>query len=528
MPPGNSILLAKNIKKQVRFKETKDDHSLENYIQTKTGKKFIVYHTNWSNYERNFNIKDIPIDYIPEISYAFFNISKDGNIFSGDPWADFEKRYISTENGIEPLDTWDLPTGTFGNIGQFLKLKESGKQFNLTLSIGGWSWSKYFSSAIKEKEKLTNSIIQFLTEYPIFCGVSLDWEYPSDDNINYGNSENEFSNEDPINLIEFCKFFRKKLNENDKEKFRISLCCSGDPNTTKLKYIRELSNYVDEFHIMTYDFMGFSGDEITGHHSNLKKIDYCKFSIEDIVEKYIVYGIPSTKIFIGAISYSRSFSETEGPGTFGIPCENEVTEYRHLPKENSIEYWDPNCLSPFSYDHQKKVYSSYDNVNSIYYKSKYVWEKDLGGIIFWESSGDHPISHKRSLIKALHEYLIDGDPRIKTEPEFPEIWIINNEPVSPKIPDWTIDVKYKIGEKVIFKENVYKCFIEHTSIKEWTPEFASSIWRIYEDSIIEPIEIVPEPTPEIELPVLGPQKRIKSITLKGIFDESNIEIEYYD
>jgi hypothetical protein len=100
--------------------------------------------------------------------------------------------------------------------------------------------------------------------------------------------------------------------------------------------------------------------------------------------------------------------------------------------------------------------------------------------------------------------------------------------VSPKIPDWTIDVKYKIGEKVTFKENIYKCFIEHTSIKEWTPELASSIWRIYEDSIIEPIEIIPEPTPEVELPDLGPQKRIKSITLKGIFDESNIEIEYYD
>jgi GH18 family chitinase len=56
-----------------------------------TRKKAILYHTNWANYARNFQVKDIPIEGITDIAYAFFNLKDSGNgnwvITSGDTYS---------------------------------------------------------------------------------------------------------------------------------------------------------------------------------------------------------------------------------------------------------------------------------------------------------------------------------------------------------------------------------------------------------------------------------------------------------
>lgn len=47
-----------------------------------------MYHANWANYGRNFQVKDIAIELVSDIAYAFFNINDSGNgnwvIASGD------------------------------------------------------------------------------------------------------------------------------------------------------------------------------------------------------------------------------------------------------------------------------------------------------------------------------------------------------------------------------------------------------------------------------------------------------------
>jgi chitinase len=54
-------------------------------------KKAILYHTNWANYGRNFQVKDIPVEGITDIAYAFFNLKDSGNgqyvITSGDTYS---------------------------------------------------------------------------------------------------------------------------------------------------------------------------------------------------------------------------------------------------------------------------------------------------------------------------------------------------------------------------------------------------------------------------------------------------------
>src|SRR2546423_12953533 len=45
--------------------------------------KVILYHTNWANYGRNFQVKDIPIRAVTDIAYAFFNLASPDN---GETW----------------------------------------------------------------------------------------------------------------------------------------------------------------------------------------------------------------------------------------------------------------------------------------------------------------------------------------------------------------------------------------------------------------------------------------------------------
>ena len=105
-------------------------------FSTPTGKRAIYYHTSWACYGRNYQVKDIPEDVV-DIAYAFYNIDSTGRVFSGDPWADTDKRYIGNE-GVPPEDTWDgsvPPRPFYGNFSQFQKLKNAGRRLNIQLSI---------------------------------------------------------------------------------------------------------------------------------------------------------------------------------------------------------------------------------------------------------------------------------------------------------------------------------------------------------------------------------------------------------
>lgn len=97
-------------------------------------KKLIVYHASWRTYS-NFNVKDIPIDNISDINYAFYKLQQDPQSgfyvpVTRDPWADHDKRFTDVSEGVLPLDSWNDQGTKFGNFNQFMKLKNQGKMFN--------------------------------------------------------------------------------------------------------------------------------------------------------------------------------------------------------------------------------------------------------------------------------------------------------------------------------------------------------------------------------------------------------------
>jgi chitinase len=383
---------------------------------TPTGKKSILFHTNWSTYGRNFQVSDIPKD-VMDIYYCFGDVEANGNVISRDAYSDTDKRY--TDSGIQPFDSWnDDNKGVYGNLGQFKKLKAT-RNFNLHYAIFGWTYSKYVSSAISTvntRKNMIDSLITYFKKYDLFSGVSLDYEYPSNDGKNYGNDGNEARPEDANNFLLLVKELRKAFDSNGMDKYQISICCCADQNKVKFD-VPGFVPFIDLFLLMTYDFHGFSGETVCLHHTNPRKSALSKFSCEGAADYFLSRGVPSNKICIGGAFYSRGYTNSDGFEKSGtglssdMSWEQGVCDFNSLPKAGATEYLDPVSKGAYSYDPVKRILNTYDNKESIIEKCKIVYEKNLAGIIIWENSGDkRDYNDPRNLTKVLRDNLTHGKP----------------------------------------------------------------------------------------------------------------------
>ena len=241
------------------------------YIKSPTGKQAIYYHTSWSVYDRKFFPKNLPIDKLTDIAYAFLNVDETGRVYSGDTWSDIENPFVGPGEGVDPQNKWDSPAQDLGQLGQFLKLKKQGHKFNMHISVGGWSWSGNFSAAVKTdatRNTFVKTLAEFMNRYPgLFTGISLDWEYLSDDGVNYGLGGNKASPDDASNFVKLVKLIRQKM-----PGFKVSLCTIAAPE--KLRFpVKSVSDVLDEVHVMTYDFLdgSWGPGPTAGHHTNISK-----------------------------------------------------------------------------------------------------------------------------------------------------------------------------------------------------------------------------------------------------------------
>jgi chitinase len=123
-------------------------------------KKIIGYYTSWSVYVRNYHVPDIPADKINYINYAFANIDNAaGTIKLGDYHADVDKWY--------PGDSWE-PGALRGCFHQLQILKANNPHLKTFISVGGWTWSTYFSNIAltqQSREIFAASCVDFIQEY---------------------------------------------------------------------------------------------------------------------------------------------------------------------------------------------------------------------------------------------------------------------------------------------------------------------------------------------------------------------------
>jgi chitinase len=65
-------------------------------------------------------------------------------------------------------------------------------------------------------------------------------------------------------------------------------------------------------------------------------------------------------------------------------------------------YWDATASAPYLYNADKQIFVSYDDPESIAVKCKYVLTRKLGGVMFWDYSGDPSGALLHAIQSSLH------------------------------------------------------------------------------------------------------------------------------
>jgi chitinase len=271
--------------------------------------------------------------------------------------------------------------------------------------IGGWGGcapcSQLFESA-EHRNNFAKSAVALLKQYHI-DGLDLDWEYPAIE----GYPGHRWDKADKNNFTELVKATRKEMGS----RFLLSFAAGGF-----VKYLEESIDWnkvmplVNFVNLMTYDLVnGYA--TVTGHHTLLYDYKPEQESTRKCVDWLLNKNIPSEKLIIGAAFYARVWENVENnnnglyqQGKFfkGVDYKDFAT---YFTDSSGFKYfWDDKAAAPYHYSASKKLFATFDDKRSIAEKTKFVRNKKLGGIMFWELTGDLP---KGGLVEAISEGLMD-------------------------------------------------------------------------------------------------------------------------
>ncbi len=417
----------------------------------------VGYFVQWGIYGRGYTVKSLDTTgaarRLTHLNYAFSNIDPvnltclngvtkatspnpqdpnqgDG---AGDSWADYEKGFGAGESVDGVGDTWDQPLA--GNYNQLRKLKAKYPKLKINISIGGWTYSKYFSDVAKSdasRRKFVQSCIDMYIKgnlpttggrggagvaAGIFDGFDIDWEWPGSE----GHAGNHVSKADKANNTLLFAEFRKQLDAlgaTTGKKYLLTAFTPADPakieagwDITTKDGTPSVLDSMDFANVQGYDFHGSGSDNSwepnrTGHQGNLyadAKDPYdTKFSVDRTVQTYLDAGVDPRKIVLGLAFYGRGWQQVADGGAHGVwqsaggaapgqfPEEAGTRGYDNLLASvpNLTVYHDEASVATYGYTGAGGQWWTFDDAWSIGKKTAWLRGKGLGGVMIWEMSGD--------------------------------------------------------------------------------------------------------------------------------------------
>lgn len=363
-------------------------------VLTDDGKVTRIYHE-----ERNIPVKMTAVvsyeDITESIDFTFtvkqsYKSLKDG-IAAG---------YLYPANGISDfgLDTLDIVYGAFlyfdasGNItGQdsyinsmsnFMS-RAHARGVRVVASIGAQGSSTInYMKTISESQTLINKFADNLLEYVIKAkldGIDMDWETPGTSHA--------------ANYPKLMKAIYEKFKAYDNE-LLVTAAIGAGPWQYKYFDLKNSAKYHDYINMMSYDLQSSSKSSyqnaLYASSKNYLLTNEC--NIDGTLKLYNSVGIPNNKVIIGVPFYGRTFTNSTGPGSnsthSGAITQGVIHDYK-LKYGASIEHWDDECKVPYIYIPELQLFITYENPLSISEKMKYIGEKGLAGIMYWQNGQDY-------------------------------------------------------------------------------------------------------------------------------------------
>ncbi|MGE5141677.1 MAG: glycoside hydrolase family 18 protein [Rudaea sp.] len=385
-------------------------------------KQLVGYFIEWGIYGRNYLVKDVMTSgsaaRLTTINYAFANVvpNQEGQVVCqlGDEWADYQKPWEASQSVTGDAVAW--PNPILGNFQQLKALKAMYPNLRVVISLGGWTWSKYFSDAAltpESRQAFVQSCVDLFIKgnlpdpgwggmggpgaaAGVFDGIDIDWEYPAAE----GNPGNIIRPEDTQNFTALLAEFRAQL-DAVKPGLLLTIAAPAGPEKAAKIEVKKIAAFVDWINLMTYDYHG-PWDASTGFNSPLtaskKDPNQPSLSTAGTVNLYAQAGAPLNKLVVGVPFYGHGWSgvsdENYGlyepaagaaPGTW----EAGTDDYKMLKRklnEGFVRYADGLTHNAWLFD--GTTFWTYDDPDVMAQKRAYVTAKGLRGVMFWELSGD--------------------------------------------------------------------------------------------------------------------------------------------
>jgi chitinase len=392
-------------------------------VSADQGFRKVGYFTQWGIYARHFVVKDLhdsgSAGRLTHVNYAFGRVapSAAGDVVcsSGDPWADYQKPFTASEDVNGVRETWGAPLR--GNFNQLKKLKTKHPDLKVLISLGGWTWSRYFSDAALTRETrrtfVKSCIGLFIrgnlpkldggsggpgTGAGVFDGIDLDWEWPG----SRGRAGNVVRRVDRANFTKLVAEFRRQLNTyggRTGKRYALTAFLPAAPAKINAGVeVAKLFPLLDFATVQGYDFHG-TWERRTNHQAQLfsppRDPDPAGFSLDRAVDIYRARGAPARKLVAGVPYFGRGWtgvpstnhglyqpSTGAARGTF----EAGVEDYKVLARRPGAHYSDPVHGAHWLYDGTR--WWSYDDPITVARKMRYVLAHRLGGAMMWSLDGD--------------------------------------------------------------------------------------------------------------------------------------------
>jgi chitinase len=274
------------------------------------------------------------------------------------------------------------------------KLKQKNNQLQVLISIGGWGNDCFSYVALTEKSrnKFANSVAVYLHKYRL-DGVDIDWEFPVT-----GSDGKRGLPEDKEHFTLLVQALRDKLDliaKHDHKKYLLTFAASVSLFYINSIELEKLTPLVDFINLMTYDFHG-RWEQSTGLHTNLYSTveDPTSLSADYGVKRYIQAGIPPEKLILGTAFYGYGWSGVANVNNGRYQAATgECKSYsyqelarNYINRNGFLRYWDDQAKAPYLWNGD--TFITYEDEESLNYRTIYIRANQLGGIMIWEYCHD--------------------------------------------------------------------------------------------------------------------------------------------
>jgi len=368
-----------------RVPSRSSNHKSKTSVKTTSSPGVIIYLPSY-RLDGEINAKTFDFSKINVINYCFFQITNSGEAYSGNYNVDIKHNMIKYVNH---------------------DLKKKYPHLKVILTIGGTQGSKnfkYFLSSSSTRNRAAKSIVKAVNDYD-FDGLDVDWEFPKNkDEARY--------------LLEFIEKIREYMGY---EKY---LTLSSSALTFRYYgLVSSMEPYLNWFNLMTYHYAGY-WDKFSGFNSPLYAPSSDKnrqYYGDYTVDSYLEEGVPAKKLVYGVpfmaqawkveSSSNDGYNQRGNANIKGEPINNNregFWSYRSLREEGILtgkrstssswsRKWHSDTRSPTIFNKSTKIYISYDDVDSMCERARYVKKKRIGGIMVWEAGQDY----KRELLDGV-------------------------------------------------------------------------------------------------------------------------------